>query len=120
MGSIFETVDHADLRRTLNPHSVSSTERGRDPMAEERELTLYEKRVDALLQLLPRTQGQARETFLSAQKALKTAPDDAEYFDRWVTALAERLTADGVLSADELAARQAEVRARLEHWEKAE
>lgn len=89
-------------------------------MAEDRDLTLYEKRVDALLQLLPRTDGQPRATFLEVQKALKAAPDSADYFDRWIEALAEKLTADGVLSADELAARQAEVRARLEHWEAAE
>lgn len=89
-------------------------------MADERELTLYEKRVDALLQLLPRTDGQARETFLETQRALKTAPDDAQYFDRWIEALAEKLTADGVISADELASRQEVVRARLEHWENAE
>ena len=89
-------------------------------MSEPRELTLYEKRVDALLQLLPRTDGQARETFLRTQLALKLAPDDARYFDRWVKALAENLAADGVLSADELQTRQAEVQARLEHWEAAE
>lgn len=89
-------------------------------MAADRELTLYEKRVDALLQLLPRTGGQARETFLATQQALKTAPDDARYFDRWVEALGEALTRDGVISAAELATRQAEVRARLEYWEAAE
>ena len=89
-------------------------------MAEDRELTLYEKRVDALLQLLPRTDGQARETFLETQRSLKTAPDDAQYFDRWIEALAEKLTRDGVISADELASRQATVRARLERWEHAE
>jgi len=83
----------------------------------ERELSLYEKRVDALLQLLPRTDGQARETFLRTQRALKTAPDDAAYFDRWIEALAEALTADGVLAAEDLAERQAAVRARLERWE---
>ena len=89
-------------------------------MAEDRELTLYEKRVDALLQLLPRAGGQPRETFLKTQLDLKTAPDDAAYFDRWIEALAEALTADGVISADDLATRQAAVRARLEHWEAAE
>ena len=89
-------------------------------MAEDRELTLYEKRVDALLQLLPKSGGPARETFLRTQRSLKTAPDDAEYFDRWIAALGEALTKDGVLSGEDLAARQAEVRARLEHWEQAE
>ncbi len=89
-------------------------------MAEDRELTLYEKRVDALLQLLPRTDGQARETFLRAQRSLKTAPDDAAYFDRWIAALADGLTADGVLDPAELEARQEAVRARLERWEHAE
>ncbi len=89
-------------------------------MAAERELSLYEKRVDALLQLLPKSGGAARETFLRTQRELKTAPDDAAYFDRWLDALAADLTADGVISADELMARQAEVRARLERWEAAE
>ncbi|MEQ9122784.1 MAG: hypothetical protein RIM80_09505 [Alphaproteobacteria bacterium] len=89
-------------------------------MAVERELTLYEKRVDALLQLLPRSAGPARETFLKTQRALKTAPDDADYFDRWIAALAESLVADGLIPADDLAARAAEVRARLERWEAAE
>ncbi len=89
-------------------------------MADERELTLYEKRVDALLQLLPRAGGQARETFLQAQLNLKTAPDDAQYFDRWLDALASGLTADGVIDRQDLEARVATVRARLERWETAE
>ena len=89
-------------------------------MAEDRDLTLYEKRVDALLQLLPKTDGAARDAFLKTQRGLKTAPDDAEYFDRWITALGETLVQDGILSADDLAKRQAEVRARLERWEAAE
>lgn len=89
-------------------------------MADTRELTLYEKRVDALLQLLPRQDGPARETFLRTQRALKTAPDDAAYFDRWIEALGAALTADGVLDADTLARRQEAVRKRLETWEAAE
>lgn len=89
-------------------------------MSVERELTLYEKRVDALLQLLPRSDGPARETFLKTQRSLKTAPDDAAYFDRWIAALAESLIADGVIAAEDLRSREAEVRARLERWEAAE
>ena len=41
-------------------------------MAADRELTLYEKRVDALLQLLPKAGGQARKTFLRTQKDRKS------------------------------------------------
>lgn len=88
-------------------------------MSAERELTLYEKRVDAMLQLLPRTNGAARETFLETQRALKTAPDQAAYFDRWVESLAERLVANGVISAEELAAKLANVRAAAAEWDAA-
>lgn len=88
-------------------------------MSAERELTLYEKRVDALLQLLPRTGGAARETFLETQLALKTASDQAEYFDRWVESLAEKLVTNGVISADELAAKLADVRATAAKWDTA-
>jgi hypothetical protein len=117
---LFSAVDHADLRPLLKPHNFSSSKPRICAMTETRELTLYEKRVDALLQLLPRTDGQARETFLRTQRDLKSAPDDAQYFDRWIEALAENLAADGVLSSDELNARRAEIQARLEHWEAAE
>jgi hypothetical protein len=88
-------------------------------MSAERELTLYEKRVDALLQLLPRTNGAARETFLETQLALKAASDQAEYFDRWVEALAEKLVANGVISAEELAAKLVDVRATTAKWDTA-
>ena len=88
-------------------------------MSAERELTLYEKRVDALLQLLPRTDGAARETFLETQLALKTVSDQAEYFDRWVESLAEKLVTNGVISADELAAKLADVRATAAKWDTA-
>ena len=91
-----------------------------DLMSQDRELTLYEKRVDALLQLLPRAGGQARETFLRVQKDLKTAPDDAQYFDRWIEALAEELAADGVIDKAALDAKAEAARARLEKWEQAE
>jgi len=89
-------------------------------MSEERELSLYEKRVDALLQLLPQAGGQARETFLKTQRGLKTAPDDAQYFDRWIEALGDALIADGVIEKTALEARMTAVRQRLEHWEAAE
>lgn len=88
-------------------------------MAAERELTLYEKRVDALLQLLPRTGGAARETFLETQLALKPAADQADYFDRWVESLAEGLVANNVISADELATKLADVRAVAAKWDAA-
>lgn len=88
-------------------------------MSDERELTLYEKRVDALLQLLPRSGGAARDTFLETQLALKPAADQADYFDRWVESLAEKLVANNVISADELAAKLADVRAAADKWDTA-
>lgn len=86
-------------------------------MAAERELTLYEKRVDALLQLLPQSGGAAATTFLETQLSLKTAPDDAEYFDRWVESLADKLVANSVISAEELAAKLAVVQASAAEME---
>jgi hypothetical protein len=89
-------------------------------MAADRELTLYEKRVDALLQLLPKAGGQARKTFLRTQKSLKTALDDAGYFDRWIEALGANLVSDGVITEEDLSRRLAETRDRLQHWEATE
>jgi hypothetical protein len=73
-----------------------------------------------MLQLLPRTPGAARETFLETQLALKPAADQADYFDRWVESLAEKLVANDVISADELAAKLGEVRAKAAEWDDAE
>ena len=89
-------------------------------MAADRDLTLYEKRVDALLQLLPKAGGQVRKTFLRTQKSLKTAPDDSAYFDRWIEALGANLVSDGVISAEDLADRISEARDKLNHWGTAE
>ena len=83
---------------------------------EEHDLTLYEKRVDALLMLLV---GPKREIF--RVDALRRAIEDyAEseydglpYYDRWIKAIRNLLVEQEVLDAEEIDAKCAEIRARL-------
>jgi len=79
--------------------------------APDRELRLYEKRVDAMLQLFQRhPQERISGLLRGAQEELKEAADaGTPYYDRWIATLRRRLVAEGVLSDAEIAARCARI-----------
>ncbi len=84
---------------------------------QEHELSLYERRVDALLMLLV---GPKRETFRvdalrrMVEEYSQTEYDNLGYYDRWIGAIRNLLVEQEVLGADEIEARLGEIRARLE------
>jgi hypothetical protein len=81
----------------------------------ERELEPWEKRVDALMQLLS-----ARERAIIGVDELRRAIeglgadeyDRMGYYERWITGIAKLLLEKGVLTVDELGRKLDEVRAR--------
>lgn len=79
----------------------------------ERELTLHEKRVDAMLALLQRADPECAALHRRLQERLAGENyDAASYYDHWLAALREDLVGAGVLSAEQIAARVAAVRDR--------
>lgn len=84
---------------------------------QEHELSLYERRVDALLMLLV---GPKRETFRvdalrrMVEEYSQGDYDNLGYYDRWIGAIRNLLVEQEVLGADEIEARLDEIRARLE------
>jgi Nitrile hydratase beta subunit len=85
----------------------------------EHDLSLYEKRVDALLMLVANSGRQILvDSHRRAQEAL--SPEDYDrlaYYDRWIVALRQILVEAGVLSDVEIEAKLAEVMARLRQVE---
>jgi len=83
--------------------------------AAERELSLYEKRVDAMLALMARADPECARLHRGLQEQLSTQDYDAEpYYDRWLAALKGSLVENGVLDAAEIERRLAAIR-RREH-----
>jgi hypothetical protein len=85
---------------------------------EDHEPDLWEKRVDAMMVCLAGSSpgGQRLITVDQIRRAIEDLPPEAydtmSYYERWVRALATILTELGVVTADELQARLAEVKAR--------
>lgn len=79
---------------------------------------LWEKRVDAMMVCLGNTgpDGKRMITVDEIRRAIEDLPPDAydtmSYYARWVHALATILTEHGVVTADELQAKLAEVKGR--------
>lgn len=84
---------------------------------DEHELTFYEKRVDALLMLLA---GPKRGIFRVdalrrvVEEYAQSDYDGLGYYDRWIGAISTLLVEQEVLSAEEIDARCAEIRKRLD------
>jgi hypothetical protein len=81
----------------------------------EHDHALWEKRVDALMQLL----GSPKRQLLRVdelRRNIEALPPDAydkmSYYERWISAIANTLLQRGVLTADELGRKMAEVEAR--------
>ena len=84
------------------------------PTAAERELSLCEKRVDAMLALLSRADPECAALHRGLQERLAVEDyDSASYYDHWLAALRRSLVEAGVLNAAEIEARLAAVRTRL-------
>ena len=79
----------------------------------EREPSLYEKRVDAMLALLSRADPECAALHKRLQERLSVEDYDSEsYYDHWLAALRRSLVEAGVLNAAEIEARLAAVRSR--------
>lgn len=96
-------------------HDVGGLEAGPIDQSEHR-LSLSERRIDAMMQLLF---GPDRKIFNidEMRRAIESLPRDVyeryNYYERWVMAMEALLVEKGVLSAGEITAKLAEVRARL-------
>jgi hypothetical protein len=75
----------------------------------------WEKRVDALMVLLSQPQRQLLRVD-ELRRNIEALPPDAydtmSYYERWISAIANTLLQRGVLTADELGRKLAEVKAR--------
>lgn len=79
----------------------------------ERDLSLAEKRVDAMLALLARADPECARMHRSLQEELRDVNYDAEsYYAYWLAALRRKLVAAGVLDEGEIERRLARIRAR--------
>jgi hypothetical protein len=75
----------------------------------------WEKRVDAILQLLnddARRLIRVDELRQAIEGLGASAYDEMTYYERWIAAIANLLLEKGVLTVDELGRKMAEVRAR--------
>lgn len=75
--------------------------------------SLYEKRVDALYQLLQQPgRGAAQDAIRAGQECLKDVDwDRTDWHDRWIEEMRDRLVAAGVLDPAEIADRLSRLRA---------
>lgn len=88
-----------------------------EPSAE-RELSLYEKRVDAMLALLSRAGPECAAVHRRLQESLAVQDyDAASHYDHWLAALRRSLVEAGILTGREIEARLASVRTDLEKSE---
>jgi hypothetical protein len=96
-------------------HDVGGLEAGPIDQSEHR-LSLSERRIDAMMQLLF-DPGRKIFNIDEMRRAIESLPKDVyeryNYYERWVMAMEALLVEKGVLSAGEIAAKLAEVRARL-------
>jgi hypothetical protein len=82
---------------------------------QEHDHALWEKRVDALMRLLSDGKRQLLRVD-ELRRNIEALPPDAydrmSYYERWISAVANTLLQRGVITADELGRRMAEVTAR--------
>ena len=84
----------------------------------ERDLSLHEKRVDAMLALLGRADPECSALHKRLQRQLSTRDYDHEpYYDRWLAALKANLVDAGVLSEGEIEQRLRDLAARRKEEE---
>ncbi len=93
-------------------HDIGGAEAG--PVdREEHDLALWEKRVDAMMMLLSQknlfTVDEAR---FAMEKLPPNAYENLKYYERWMAGICDCLLRRGVISADEVGRKMAEVKAR--------
>lgn len=113
-------------RKPLTPDRSEPVERAVSDMGgledagpvvrEEPELTLKDKRIDAMSMLLRTVDDRlTSDTSRRAQEELEEAVyDTIQYYDRWLLALRTNLLNLGYLSEDEIEAKITEVKARYQ------
>ncbi len=82
---------------------------------QEHDYALWEKRVDALMVLLSEPQCallRVDELRRNIEALGAAAYENMSYYERWISAIANTLLQRGVLSADELGRKLAEIEAR--------
>lgn len=103
----------ADGRAT---HDVGGLEFGRIDR-EEHDLALWEKRTDAMLRLLVGTEKRAF-TVDGMRRVIEDYGqqqyDRTTYYEKWIRAVRNLIVEQGIVNREEIEARMAEVRARLE------
>ena len=81
---------------------------------EEHDYALWEKRVDAIMNLL--TNRLQIMTVDQLRKGIEALPPDAydkmTYYERWISSVTNTLLDAGVITADELGSKMAEITAR--------
>jgi hypothetical protein len=84
---------------------------------EEHDLALWEKRTDAMLRLLVGTEKRAF-TVDGMRRVIEDYGqqqyDRTTYYEKWIRAVRNLIVEQGIVSREEIEARMAEVRARLE------
>jgi hypothetical protein len=79
----------------------------------EHDYALWEKRIDALMLLLSqRHLMRVDELRRNIEALAPEAYDKMTYYERWISAIGQTLLQRGVVTADELGRKMAEVRAR--------
>lgn len=81
----------------------------------EHDYAMWEKKVDAIIRLLNRTEPQLLRVDEMRRGIEELGPgvyDDLNYYERWISSATNILIEKGVLSIDELGAKMAEVEAR--------
>jgi len=93
------------------PHDGHHHDHHHDPEAPP-DLSLYEKRVDALYQLLQQPgRGAATGAIRAGQECLKDVDwNRVDWHDRWIEEMRDRLVETGVLSTAEIEARLARLK----------
>ncbi len=96
-------------------HDMGGLPGGGPVQRHEHDYALWEKRVDALMQLLSAPERKLLRVD-ELRRNIEALPPDAydrmSYYERWISAIANTLLQRGVLTADELGRRMAEVMER--------
>jgi nitrile hydratase subunit beta len=106
-GAIAMSIDHP-----IGPHDIGGAP-GPAVTHDEHEPALWERRVDAMLQLL-RARGLLGldEMRRHVEGLGESAYRQLEYYERWIAAMSNALLERGVISSDELGRRMAQIEAR--------
>jgi hypothetical protein len=93
-------------------HDIGGDEAG-PVIREEHDYALWEKRVDAMMMLLSqRNYFTVDEARFAMEKLPPNAYENMKYYERWMAGICDCLLRRGIISADEVGRKMAEVEAR--------